>query len=154
MKNQLPIQITYYPLPTIYMEKIQSEIGELRSQIQALEQERAMLTNNHVELAKNDSYLAIVAAYRRQARENAQLSAEIKGIDDAISFLEKQIEQRKVYLNRCLPVSIRISQQEAELEEAKKIAQIHAERVNELAGELAKEIKLLKTYADKLSPMY
>ncbi|MFM8006670.1 MAG: hypothetical protein ACKO86_17405, partial [Dolichospermum sp.] len=75
MKNQLPIQITYYPLPTIYMEKIQSEIGELRSQIQALQQERAMLTNNHLELSENDSHLAIVEAYRRQARENAQLSA-------------------------------------------------------------------------------
>ena len=77
------------------MEKIQSEILELKSQIQALQQERAMLTNNHVELSENDSHLAIVEAYRRQARENAQLSAELKGIDDAISFLEKQIQQRK-----------------------------------------------------------
>jgi len=153
MKNQLPI--TNYPLPIItYMEKIQSEIVELKSQIQALQQERAMLSNNHVELGENDSYLAIVEAYRRQARENAQLSAELKGIDDAISFLEKQIQQRKVYLTRHLPISVRISQQEAQLEEAKKIAQIHAERVNELAGELAKEIKLLKTCADELSPMY
>ena len=47
-------------------------------------------------------------------------------------------------------MSIRISQQQEQLEEAKKIAQIHAERVNELAGELAKEIKLLKTCADEL----
>ena len=57
------------------MEKIQSEIVELKSQIQALQQERAILTNNHVELGENDSHLAIVEAYRRQARENAQLSA-------------------------------------------------------------------------------
>ncbi|MTJ07009.1 hypothetical protein FJR04_04655 [Anabaena sp. UHCC 0204] len=136
------------------MEKIQSEIAELKSQIQALQQERAALTNNHVEPGEHDSALAIVEAYRRQARENAQLSAEIRGIDDAISFLQKEIQQRKGHLTRYLPMSIRISQQEEQLEEAKKIAQIHAERVNELAGELAKELKLLKTCADELSPMY
>ena len=41
-----------------------------------------------------------------------------------------------------------------QLEEAKKVAQVHAERINELAGELAKEIRLLKACADQLSPMY
>ena len=136
------------------MEKIQSEIAALKSQIQALQQERTTLTNHHVESGENDSPLAIVEAYRRQARENVQLSAELKGIDDAIYYLEKQIQQRKAHLNRYLPMSIRISQQQEQLEEAKKIAQVHAERVNELAGELAKEIKLLKTCADELSPMY
>jgi septal ring factor EnvC (AmiA/AmiB activator) len=135
------------------MEKIQSEIAALKSQIQALQQERAALTNHNV-TPENDSPLAIVEAYRRQARENVQLSAELKGIDDAMYFLEKQIQQRKAHLNRYLPMSIRISQQQEQLEEAKKIAQIHAERVNELALELAKEIKLLKTCADELSPMY
>lgn len=136
------------------MEKIQSEITAIQSQIQELQQERAALTNNHIESSGNDSTLAIVEAYRRQARENVQLSAELKGIDDALCFLEKQIQERKARLNRYLPMSIRISQQQEQLEEARKIAQIHAERVNELAGELAKEIKLLKTCADELSPMY
>jgi uncharacterized coiled-coil DUF342 family protein len=136
------------------MEKIQSEIEELQSQIQSLQQERAELTNHHPESSENDSPLAIVEAYRRQARENVQLSAELKGIDDAIYFLEKEIQQRKINLNRYLPVSIRISQQQEQLEEAKKTAQIHAERVNELARELAKEVKLLKTCADELSPIY
>ena len=136
------------------MEKIQSEIAALQSQIQELQQERAALTNHHAESSGNDSPLAIVEAYRRQARENVQLSAEIKGIDDALGFLEKQIQQRKAHLNRYLPMSIRLSQQQEQLEEARKIAQIHAERVNELALELAKEIKLLKTCADELSPMY
>ena len=103
------------------MEKIQSEIAALKSQIQALQQERAALTNHHVESSENDSPLAIVEAYRRQARENVQLSAELKGIDDAIYFLEKQIQQRKAHLNRYLPMSIRISQQQEQLEEAKKL---------------------------------
>jgi chromosome segregation ATPase len=136
------------------MEKIQSEIATLQSQIQALQQERTTLTQDNTESSANDSTLAIVEAYRRQARENPQLSAELKGIDDAISFLEQQIAQRKAHLNRYLPVSVRISQQQEQLEAARKIAQMHAERVNELAGELAQEIKLLKTCADELSPLY
>ncbi|PPJ62753.1 hypothetical protein [Cuspidothrix issatschenkoi] len=135
------------------MDKIRAEIQELNLQIQALQQERAALTQNNME-SSGDSTLAIVETYRRQARENVQLSAELKGIDDALCFLEKQIQQRKAHLNRYLPMSIRISQQQEQLEEARKIAQVHAERVNELAGELAKEIKLLKTCADELSPMY
>ena len=135
------------------MDKIRAEIQELNLQIQALQQERAALTQNNME-SSGDSTLAIVETYRRQARENVQLSAELKGIDDALGFLEKQIQQRKAHLNRYLPMSIRISQQQEQLEEARKIAQIHAERVNELAAELAKEIKLLKTCADELSPMY
>lgn len=135
------------------MDKIRAEIQELNLQIQALQQERAALTQNNME-SSGDSTLVIVETYRRQARENVQLSAELKGIDDALGFLEKQIQQRKAHLNRYLPMSIRISQQQEQLEEARKIAQIHAERVNELAAELAKEIKLLKTCADELSPMY
>jgi chromosome segregation ATPase len=159
LSSDRPEEVTAFSLTPnhhIYMdmEKIQSEIAALKSQIQALQQERAALTNHHVESGENDSPLAIVEAYRRQARENVQLSAELKGIDDAMYFLEKQIQQKKAHLNRYLPMSIRISQQQEQLEEAKKIAQIHAERVNELALELAKEIKLLKTCADELSPMY
>lgn len=136
------------------MDKIQVEIKELNSQIQALQEERAALTNNNLESSENDSALVVVEAYRRQARENAQLSAELKGIDDAINFLEKQKQQKQAYLNRTLTFSKRLLQQQEELEEAKKVAEIHAQRVNELAQELAKEIKLLKACADELSPMY
>ncbi|MBD2293946.1 hypothetical protein H6G06_10675 [Anabaena sphaerica FACHB-251] len=136
------------------MEKIQQEIKELNSQIQALQEERATLTNNNVESGENDSALAVVEAYRRQARENAQLSAELKGIDDAINFLEQQKRQKEAHINRSLTFSKRLSQQQEELEAAKKVAEVHAQRVNELARELAQEIKMLKACADELSPMY
>ncbi|MEA5577820.1 hypothetical protein [Anabaena sp. UHCC 0451] len=136
------------------MDKIQQEIKELNSQIQALQEERATLTHNNVESEENNSALAVVEAYRRQARENAQLSAELKGIDDAINFLEKQKQQKQAHLNGKLTFSKRLLQQQEELEEAKKVAQTHADRVNELARELATEIKLLKACADELSPMY
>ena len=86
---------------------------------------------------------------------------EIKGIDDAsaalteiMAFLEKQIQQKQGYLQKRTSRSIRLAEQQEQLEEAKKIAQVHAHRVNELAQELATETKLLKACADELSPMY
>ncbi|MBK1986069.1 hypothetical protein A0J48_000625 [Sphaerospermopsis aphanizomenoides BCCUSP55] len=136
------------------MDKIQIEIKELNSQIQSLQAERAKLSNNHVESGNNTSNLAIVEAYRRQARENPEIAAEIQGIDSAIAFLEQQKQQKQAQLNSSLTFSQRLSQQQQELEAAKKVAQIHAQRVNELAQELAEEIKLLKACADELSPMY
>lgn len=138
-----------------YMEKLQSEIKELKSQIQALRQERAALTNNiKPESTNNDSALTTVEAYRRQARENPQITAELKGIDDAIAFLEKQKRRKEAYLFDSLPYSQRLAKQKQELEEGKRFAEIHAQRVNELARELAQEVKLLKARADELSPMY
>ncbi|MEM7726923.1 MAG: hypothetical protein AAF208_11220, partial [Cyanobacteria bacterium P01_A01_bin.45] len=41
-----------------------------------------------------------------------------------------------------------------QLEEARNQAKIHAEKINNLAYELATEISLLKSCADELSPMY
>ncbi|HLO86318.1 MAG TPA: hypothetical protein VK203_15165, partial [Nostocaceae cyanobacterium] len=102
---------------------------------------------------ENDSPLAIAAALRHQARENPQLAAELKGIDDAIAFLQQQLQQQQAQL-QLLPRYQRLSQQQQELEAAKQTAQIHAQRINQLAAELATEIKLLKACADQLSPMY
>lgn len=136
------------------MDKIQAEIKELNSQIEALLKERAALTQNNIESSENNTTLAIVEAYRRQARENPAIAAELKGIDDAIAFLEQQKQQKQSQLNSSLTFSKRLAQQQQELEAAKKVAEIHAQRVNELAQELAAEIKLLKACADELSPMY
>jgi chromosome segregation ATPase len=136
------------------MQQIQSEIAALKSQIQALQQERAALTKNDIESSEHNSPLAIAEAYRRQARENPQLAAELKGIDDAIAFLENQLKQKQAQIDKWLPLSKRLYLQQQQLEEAKKIAQVHAERINELAAELGDEIKLLKACADELSPMY
>ncbi|MDZ8235629.1 MAG: hypothetical protein RMZ69_00365 [Nostoc sp. ChiQUE01a] len=135
------------------MDQIQTEIVVLKSQIQALQQERTALTINNVISGENDSPLAMVEAYRRQARENPQLSAELKGIDDAVAALELQLQQKQAQLARWQIESKQLTQQQ-QLEEAKKVAQVHAQRINQLAAELATEIRLLKRCADELSPMY
>ncbi|WP_066379331.1 MULTISPECIES: hypothetical protein [unclassified Anabaena] len=140
--------------PSLSLEQIQSEITALQSQIQVLEQERATLTNNNdVNVPEDDSPWAIVAAYRHQARENAQLFAEIKGIDDAIAALKTQLHYKQTQL-ASLPRKLQRITQQQQLEEAKKVAQLHAERINEIAGELATEIRQLKACADQLSPLY
>ena len=95
----------------------------------------------------------MVEAYRRQARENAQLSVELQGIDAAIAALEVQIKQKQGKLVRSQVASKELILQQ-ELEEAKEVAQVHAQRINELAGELAAEVRLLKRCANELSPMY
>lgn len=135
------------------MEQIQAEIAALNSQIQILLEERAALTINNVISGENDSPQAMVEAYRRQARENAQLSVELQGIDAAIAALEAQIKQKQGKLVRSQVASKELIQQQ-ELEEAKEVAQVHAQRINELAGELAAEVRLLKRCANELSPMY
>lgn len=134
------------------IEQIQAEITALKSQIQVLQQERATLTINNV-IDENDSPSAMVEAYRRQARENPQLAAELKGIDDAIAALEAQLQHKQAQLGRWEIESKQLTQQQ-QLEEAKKVAQIHAQRINQLAAELAIEIRQLKACADHLSPLY
>jgi HD-GYP domain-containing protein (c-di-GMP phosphodiesterase class II) len=131
------------------MEQYQAEIAAIQSQIQALLQERDALAVN-VTPPENDSPQAIAEVYRRQAKENPELFAELKGIDDAIAALEAQLKQKQAQLTRRQTQSI----QQQQLEEAKKQAQIHAERINELAAELATEIRSLKACADQLSPLY
>ncbi|MDM9379994.1 hypothetical protein QUB80_04680 [Chlorogloeopsis sp. ULAP01] len=131
------------------MEQYQAEIAAIQSQIQALRQERAALAVN-VTPPENDSPQAIAQVYRRQAKENPELFAELKGIDDAIAALEAQLKQKQAQLTRRQTQSI----QQQQLEEAKTQAQIHAERINELAAELATEIRSLKACADQLSPLY
>jgi hypothetical protein len=135
------------------MEQIQAEMAALKSQIEILLEERAELTINNVISGENDSPQAMVEAYRRQARENAQLSVELQGIDAAIAALEDQIKQKQGKLVRSQVASKELIQQQ-ELEEAKEVAQFHAQRINQLAGELATEVRLLKRCANELSPMY
>ncbi len=95
----------------------------------------------------------MVEAYRRQARENAQLSVELQGIDAAIAALEGQIKQKQGKLVRSQGESKQMIQQQ-QLEEAKEVAQVHAQRINQLAAELAAEVRFLKVCANQLSPMY
>jgi hypothetical protein len=133
--------------------EIHTEITILKSQIQVLQQERAGLTINNVLSAKSDSPSAMVEACRRQARENPQLSVELKGIDDAIAALELQLQQKQGELEHWQHQSPQLTPKQ-ELEAARKVAEIHAQRVNQLAAELASEIRQLKSCADYLSPMY
>ena len=133
----------YSALKTRFMEQIQAEVAALNSQIEILLEERAALTINNVISSENDSPQAMVEAYRRQARENAQLSVELQGIDAAIAALEVQIKQKQNKLVRWQVESKQLTQQQ-QLEEAKEVAQVHAQRINQLAGELAAEVRFLK----------
>ena len=131
------------------MDKLQTDIEAIYSQIEELRRERQQLSNAAIAPA-GDSPQAIADAYRRHARETAQVSAEVKGIDDAIAALSAQLSQKQqqsVKLQRITPM-------EEQVEEGRVLAHGHAERINELAAELAAEVKGLKAIADQISPSY
>ncbi|MBE9094087.1 hypothetical protein [Tychonema sp. LEGE 07203] len=131
------------------MDKLQTDIEAICSQIEALRLERQQLSIGAADPA-SDSPQAIADAYRRHARETAQVSAEVKGIDDAIAALSAQLSQKQqqsVNLQRISPMEQQVS-------EGRVLARGHAERINELAAELAAEVKELKAIADQISPSY
>jgi chromosome segregation ATPase len=134
------------------MQQIQAEIEAIRSQIEALQQERASLQVNNPS-PEDESPQAIADMYRRHARETAQLSAEVKGIDDAISALATQLNQKQAQLEALQNKSPQKSLQQ-QVEEGRQRAKVHAERINQLAAELADELRSLKDAADELSPKY
>jgi chromosome segregation ATPase len=131
------------------VDKLQTDIKAISSQIEALRRERQQLSIGAA-APLGDSPQAIADAYRRHARETAEVSAEVKGIDDAIAALSAQLNQKQqqsVNLQRSSPM-------EQQVEEGRALARGHAERINELAGELAAEVKGLKAIADQISPSY
>ncbi len=132
------------------MDKLQTDIEAIYSQIEELRRERQQLSNTAI-VPAGDSPRAIADAYRRHARETAQVSAEVKGIDDAIAALSAQLSQKQ---QQSVNLQKRSSPMEQQVEEGRALAHGHAERINELAAELAAEVKGLKAIADQISPSY
>jgi len=131
------------------VDKLQTDIEAICSQIEALHRERQQISIGAA-VPAGDSPQAIADAYRRHARETAEVSAEVKGIDDAIAALSVQLNQKQqqsVNLQRISPM-------EQQVEEGRELARGHAERINQLAGELAAQVKGLKAIADQISPSY
>lgn len=135
------------------MQQIQVEIAAIRAQIQTLQQERAALGVDNVVLPEDDSPEAIAAAYRRHARDSSQLAAEVKGIDDAISALTAHLNLKQAEL-ASLQTASKQQSIEQQVEVGRQQAKFHADRINELAAELAQEVRELKAIADQLSPKY
>ncbi|NEO29225.1 MAG: hypothetical protein F6K36_01940 [Symploca sp. SIO3C6] len=134
------------------MDQIQAEIEAILSQIEVLQRERDAITGSDI-LPENDSPEAIAQAYRHQARVAAQVSAEVNGIDNAIAALENQLQHKQRQL-RQLQVNKQPLRKEELLEEALQSAYERADRINELARELAEELRELKAIAYDLSPSY
>ncbi len=131
------------------MDRLQADIEAICSQIEALRRERQQISIAAA-APVGDSPQAIADAYRRHARETAQVSAEVKGIDDAIAALEAQLSQKQQQSGNLR----KMSSIEQQVEEGRTLARGHAERINVLAAELASEVKGLKAIADQISPSY
>lgn len=135
--------------PNEPIQSLQQQIEAIQTQIEVLKQERQRISIEKVE-PENDSPEAIADAYRRQARQMAQQSAELKGIDDAIVALEAKLQLKQKQTQQ----GQRYNPMQEQVEEARIQARVHAERINQLAAELATEVKTLKAIADEVSPLY
>jgi hypothetical protein len=133
------------------IQLLETEITAIQTQIKALREERQQISIEQVR-PDNQSPQAIAEAYRRQARQTLQQSAELKGIDDAITALEIQLYWKQQQLQQ--EQGRRINPIEQQVEEARIQARLHAERINQLASDLADEVKTLKAIADEISPRY
>ncbi|MBE9127436.1 MULTISPECIES: hypothetical protein [unclassified Coleofasciculus] len=134
------------------MDRIQAELEAIRSQIEALRRERDALMAKEI-LPQNDSPEAISEAYRRQAREAPQVSAEVEGIDNAIAALQAQLEQKQLELQPRVERKQPLTPEE-QIEATVQEAYERANRINELAAELVEELRELKAIAHDLSPSY
>jgi hypothetical protein len=131
------------------MQKLHAEILALQNHIEALKAERKQISIQKA-LPSDESPEAIALAVRRQARENAENWAELKGIEDAIVLLESKLIQKQREFDKWQ----QRSPIELQVEAGREQAHIHAARINQLAQELAEEVKALKAIADEISPNY
>lgn len=134
------------------MPSPQTEIQELRDYIRSLQAERATLCKAIAPVQASDRPEDIVQACRDRARLTIEQSAELQGIDDAIAALEVQLLEKQAGLLAI--ADSREDQIRHEIEQGKLEAQRHAERINEIAIELAQEVRALRDIADRLSPLY
>jgi hypothetical protein len=81
------------------IQLLEAEMTAIRTQIEALREERQQISIEQVR-PDNQSPQAIAEAYRRQARQTLQQSAELKGIDDAITALEIQLHWKQQQLQQ------------------------------------------------------
>ncbi len=94
--------------------QIQVEIAAIRSQIDAIKQERATLSINDVVMYEDSSPLAIAEVYRNHRRETAQILTDIKGIDDAIAALKAELQNKQAQLKPSSGVQQQSPQQQLE----------------------------------------
>ena len=119
------------------MQPNPAEIEAIRTQIAALQQECASLS-----IESSDS--------------NPQTQITNDGLAqlvESLAALAAQLRQKRAEFT-ALQVRAQYQSIEQHVEEGRTQAKVHADRINELATELAEEIRSLKAIADRISPSY
>ncbi|MDV2991198.1 MAG: hypothetical protein N4J56_000852 [Chroococcidiopsis sp. SAG 2025] len=119
------------------MQPNQAEIEAIRAQIAALQQECASLS-----------------AESPESTPQAQTTNDdLAQLLESLAALTAQLRQKRAEFT-ALQVRSQYQSIEQHVEEGRTQAKVHADRINELAGELAEEIRALKAIADRISPSY
>lgn len=119
------------------MQPNPAEIEAIRAQIAILQQECASLS---VESESSSTQT------RKTDDDLAQLL-------ESLTALTVQLRQKRAEFT-AIQVRSQYHSIEQHVEEGRTQAKVHADRINELAGELAEEIRSLKAIADQISPSY
>ncbi|NHC34140.1 hypothetical protein [Scytonema millei] len=118
------------------MQPNQAEIEAIRAQIAALQQECASLS-----------------AESPESTPPQKTNDDLAQLLESLAALTAQLRQKRAEFT-ALQVRSQYQSIEQHVEEGRTQAKVHADRINELAGELAEEIRALKAIADRISPSY
>lgn len=119
------------------MQPNQAEIEAIRAQIAALQQECASLSAESPE----------------SVSQTQKTNDDLAQLLESLAALTAQLRQKRAEFS-ALQVRSQYQSIEQHVEEGRTQAKVHADRINELAGELAEEIRALKAIADRISPSY
>ncbi|PSB49292.1 hypothetical protein C7B80_02250 [Cyanosarcina cf. burmensis CCALA 770] len=119
------------------MQPNQAEIEAIRAQIAALQQECASLSAESPE----------------SVPQTQKTNDGLAQLLESLAALTAQLRQKRAEFS-ALQVRSQYQSIEQHVEEGRTQAKVHADRINELAGELAEEIRALKAIADRISPSY
>ena len=130
------------------MDKLQTEIEAIYSQIEELRRERQQLSNAAIApLGIRPKRSPMLTAVTPGKQHKCRQKSRGLMMRSCLSAQLSQKKQQSVNLQRSSPM-------EQQVEEGRALAHGHAERINELAAELAAEVKGLKAIADQISPSY
>jgi len=140
--------------PRLPQQVLQQEIEELQVCLTELRLERSQ-QSTLITPPSGANPREIMQACRDRARLTVEQSAELKGIDDAIVTLEQRLISKQAELLAYGNLrQLRQQQAQLEIEQGRLAARQHADRINEIAVELAHEVRALRTIADQLSPLF
>ncbi|HLO51918.1 MAG TPA: hypothetical protein VK211_26145 [Kamptonema sp.] len=158
--------VTFLKVMSQTIAQLQAEIAALQAEIPPLQGERDELNRQRssfrvaVAFPKNNSPEALAEFHQRNASAAANWLDQLKEIDKAIKAVENQLSQKQAMLThkQAQLDKLRSQQEWLELERRVQVGgkrlQSQAQKINQLAAQLAAEIQTFKEIYEDVNPSY